>query len=301
MMWSVSTQYRSVDEMEKSTFKSEEQKRKYFQELQGSRIRKNAYSDWAGYREQVTEFILAHTEQGKSIAIFGAGRCSDVDIGMLAEYFSAVWLIDFQEHSMREALEHYGLSGHKNVHLLVRDFVGITQEEYHSLIDLCVMISEGRKNETDLTERLNQIYDRIQNHKIGLEEYCFDYGVIIGLHSQLNDTADWICTDIAHRMNLEEDFFQSARARIRQENEILVHRFNDAVFRCCTEKLFVGYEEGVSGDYRYVQGAIDAYYDLRRRELQGAIRSAASTHITWPYDTKNGICFSMVLEEFGIK
>ncbi len=279
-----------------------EQEYNYYQKLQSSRIRENAFEDWTAYRGHVTDFILNHTDRGKTIAVFGAGRCCDIDMKRLAAAFSNVWLIDFQKSSLLEALRRYDLSDNPNIHLMIRDFVGITEEEYLSLVHLCISCASAKAEVHELTEKLDQIYERIRDYEIELEkDSSFDYCVAIGLHSQLNDTADWICTDIAHRMLMEENFFENARMRIRKENMALIRKFHDMILSRCREKLFVGYEEGISGEQRCVQGAMEAQDDLQRRERMGQIGSGAKTNLIWPYDKCKNICFSMRLEEFIIK
>lgn len=57
----------------------------------------NAFTEWSGYRNDLTDFIIDHTDSGKTVLIIGAGACNDYDIGRLLFHFSKIILLDRNE------------------------------------------------------------------------------------------------------------------------------------------------------------------------------------------------------------
>ena len=49
------------------------------------------FNDWEGYRIQLTDFVIRNTKPGSSLLILGAGKCSDLDLGMLSEHCGSGW------------------------------------------------------------------------------------------------------------------------------------------------------------------------------------------------------------------
>ena len=65
-----------------------------YDELLQFQILPHARNDWAEYRTAVTAYLLQHTEPQSSVAVFGAGRCNDIDLREFRKHFSSVTLID---------------------------------------------------------------------------------------------------------------------------------------------------------------------------------------------------------------
>ncbi|MBO5336503.1 MAG: hypothetical protein J6A94_05150 [Lachnospiraceae bacterium] len=66
---------------------------------------KNAFEDWEKYRDEITDFIISNSNPGKTAAIFGAGKCNDLDLCKLSGHFEKIFLIDIDEKSMKDALK----------------------------------------------------------------------------------------------------------------------------------------------------------------------------------------------------
>ena len=70
---------------------------RYLDRLIASEVLPNAYKEWRGYRQKLTDFIeencVAEGGGKPVLAIWGAGRSNDIDLARLAERFKLV-LID---------------------------------------------------------------------------------------------------------------------------------------------------------------------------------------------------------------
>ena len=68
-----------------------------------------AYTDWAGYREQLTGFILEHTDPHTTACIVGAGECNDFDLRRLNSHFDRLLLLDRNVDAMQEGMARQGV------------------------------------------------------------------------------------------------------------------------------------------------------------------------------------------------
>ncbi|MBR6151712.1 MAG: hypothetical protein IKQ25_10555 [Lachnospiraceae bacterium] len=153
----------------------------------------NAYEEWREYRERITNFIIKHTTPGKTIAIFGVGESNDIDLKQIYDHLGYITLIDIREEEMQKALVKYGLVGKPNITTICRDFLGITKEEYLDVINICIQDMKRAKQffsplitAPKVVEKMKEIYDRVNSKPVELGEECFDYTVMIGVHSQIN-------------------------------------------------------------------------------------------------------------------
>ena len=67
---------------------------RYLDRLITSEVLPNAYKEWRGYRQKLTDFIeencVAEGGCKPVLAIWGAGRSNDIDLARLAESFKLV-------------------------------------------------------------------------------------------------------------------------------------------------------------------------------------------------------------------
>lgn len=93
----------------------------YLQRLKKGLEIPNSYDEWREYRNQVTEFILAHRNKD-TIVILGAGPSNDIDLGRLSQCYEEIYLVDNREEAMREALRTYRMEKNPKIKLLISDF-----------------------------------------------------------------------------------------------------------------------------------------------------------------------------------
>jgi hypothetical protein len=264
---------------------------RYLDRLIASEVLPNAYKEWRGYRQKLTDFIEENcvAEGGRKpvLAIWGAGRSNDIDLARLAERFKLV-LIDRDAEELAQACKAYGLEETDAI-CVDLPFWNVELETYEMFEAL---LAEGEEAEI-VIEHLKQVaFDN--SHRV-LPEIGrrFDYSVCVGLHSQLN--ARFAGLLYMYRENYDEEELQMIENAIRALNEAAVTRTNDVIYML-TEKLMVfGLEWAVVNE-----SAMDQWENLVPEEIEGAlqlrhdigmhkdfdIRIEAERRLFWPFAWK---------------
>lgn len=264
---------------------------RYLDRLIASEVLPNAYKEWRGYRQKLTDFIeencVAEGGCKPVLAIWGAGRSNDIDLARLAERFKLV-LIDRDAEGLAQACKAYGLEETDAI-CVDLPFWNVELETYEMFEGL---LAEGEEAEI-VIEHLKQVaFDN--SHRV-LPEIGrrFDYSVCVGLHSQLN--ARFAGLLYMYRENYDEEELQMIENAIRALNEVAVTRTNDVIYML-TEKLMVfGLEWAVVNE-----SAMDQWENLVPEEIEGAlqlrhdigmhkgfdIRIEAERRLFWPFAWK---------------
>lgn len=264
---------------------------RYLDRLIASEVLPNAYKEWRGYRQKLTDFIeencVAEGGCKPVLAIWGAGRSNDIDLARLAERFKLV-LIDRDAEGLAQACKAYGLEETDAI-CVDLPFWNVELETYEMFEAL---LAEGEEAEI-VIEHLKQVaFDN--SHRV-LPEIGrrFDYSVCVGLHSQLN--ARFAGLLYMYRDNYDAEELQLIENAIRALNEAAVTRTNDVVYML-TEKLMVfGLEWAVVNE-----SAMDQWENLVPEEIEGAlqlrhdigmhkdfdIRIEAERRLFWPFAWK---------------
>lgn len=278
-----------------------------YDELRASR-KTDAFEEWSEYRKAVTQVVMANCQEGGHLAIMGAGHCNDVDLGKLAEHFSKITLIDFDEAAMMRARKLQGMEHDRRLHLRVVDFVGLKAADYIHYADVVSRALENRftmessKGVFPILAELNSMYAKISQYKVELGQDVYDCSLVLGVHSQLNDMADWIWDQCRTQAIRRVDEIQDAvRSRINAETEAIVHRFNDGVCRATRQTLITGHEIGIRGEHRWVQGAAQAECDLKIREINEELELRQARFLEWPYDAASHMTFTMLIQIFHMR
>ena len=264
---------------------------RYLDRLIASEVLPNAYKEWRGYRQKLTDFIeencVAEGGCKPVLAIWGAGRSNDIDLARLAERFKLV-LIDRDAEGLAQACKTYGLEETDAI-CVDLPFWNVELETYEMFEAL---LAEGEEAEI-VIEHLKQV--AFDNSHRGLPEIGrrVDYSVCVGLHSQLN--ARFAGLLYMYRENYDEEELQMIENAIRALNEAAVTRTNDVIYML-TEKLMVfGLEWAVVNE-----SAMDQWENLVPEEIEGAlqlrhdigmhkdfdIRIEAERRLFWPFAWK---------------
>lgn len=268
----------------------------FYHSLQNSRFRPDAFESWEEYRCSVTSLLIDNCEEGSSLAIFGAGHCNDIDLGKLCGHFSQITLLDYNKASLERALEQYHVSDHPAIQLHEIDFVGIRDADYIQYLSAL----QGEDPAAAL-KCLDQMYEKASHHTPAPPVAMHDYSLTLNVHSQLNDTADWLRTEMTGQLGTHLDPDGILGRRIAAETEGLIVRFNDLIFASTRKTAFIGYETGLeSRGSGGVHGAIQTFLDLRRRQQAGQFTPGDRTKLIWPYDRSRNIVFHIVIEALAI-
>lgn len=264
---------------------------RYLDRLIASEVLPNAYKEWRGYRQKLTDFIEENcvAEGGRKpvLAIWGAGRSNDIDLARLAERFKLV-LIDRDAEGLAQACKTYGLEETDAI-CVDLPFWNVELETYEMFEAL---LAEGEEAEI-VIEHLKQVAFDNSHRVLPDIGRRFDYSVCVGLHSQLN--ARFAGLLYMYRENYDEEELQMIENAIRALNEAAVTRTNDVIYML-TEKLMVfGLEWAVVNE-----SAMDQWENLVPEDIEGAlqlrhdigmhkdfdIRIEAERRLFWPFAWK---------------
>lgn len=264
---------------------------RYLDRLIASEVLPNAYKEWRGYRQKLTDFIeencVAEGGCKPVLAIWGAGRSNDIDLARLAERFKLV-LIDRDAEGLAQACKAYGLEETDAI-CVDLPFWNVELETYEMFEAL---LAEGEEAEI-VIEHLKQVAFDNSHRVLPDIGRRFDYSVCVGLHSQLN--ARFAGLLYMYRDNYDAEELQLIENSIRALNEAAVTRTNDVVYML-TEKLMVfGLEWAVVNE-----SAMDQWENLVPEEIEGAlqlrhdigmhkdfdIRIEAERRLFWPFAWK---------------
>lgn len=271
-----------------------------YDQLRNLQVINNAYNEWQNYRNELTEVIIRYAQGNKSIAIFGAGRCNDIDLKRLSAYFHEVILFDKDQGAMKEGLYQQEVGTTPNIKMQVTDFVGIDEVDYRVYAD--TLISEIRKKGMGTSchelaevalDQLEALYIKAMDTPICFGTRAYDCAVAVGVHSQLISMLEWIWSIMLQTIKQEE---VSVRNKIIEMNDAFVTRFNNAVIEGARNKIIIGCEEARLGKEGSVQGAVQALYDLKRRHAKGEINICETMKITWPFHRSQGIEYRVSLQ-----
>lgn len=264
---------------------------RYLDRLIASEVLPNAYKEWRGYRQKLTDFIeencVAEGGCKPVLAIWGAGRSNDIDLARLAERFKLV-LIDRDAEGLVQACKTYGLEK-TDVICVDLPFWNVELETYEMFEAL---LAEGEEAEI-VIEHLKQVAFDNSHRVLPDIGRRFDYSVCVGLHSQLN--ARFAGLLYMYRENYDEKELQMIENAIRALNEAAVTRTNDVIYML-TEKLMVfGLEWAVVNE-----SAMDQWEKFVPEDIEGAlqlrhdigihkdfdIRIEAERRLFWPFAWK---------------
>ena len=135
---------------------------------------------------------------------------------------------------------------------------------------------------------LEQAKHKIQMYSLDLGYSSYTNTVLIGVYSQLN-------IYFAHIWALYSDAFKRTNTTIYKEieqlNHLATHNLNEALIKITTDKLFIGYEEGILERIGKVEGALQGAQDLSLQESLGKITTQSETTLLWPF--KPGCTYKM--------
>ena len=301
------------------TYTSSEEKAAQLYDKFCSRASKDdEFSDWAGYRAELTRFVINHTRSGGSLLILGAGKCNDLDLKALADHCGSITLSDYRPETAEEAFSRYGLTASSEpaqLTFLEADYVGIPDTAYlkytELLLDIMKKLRDEQGNSLEeiagqelqgLQTCLEQIYKDNEAYETDLGKAAFDYAVAAGVHSQLNNSFrglfQYVRKDVEDQggeVKFAEDLNAAIFAVTRKHTKKIVLRFNEAVFAAVREGLVYGYEKNIiytpEGADHPTIGTVDGARQAGEviKELPAEDRMSC----LWPLSRRRGIKFEM--------
>lgn len=201
------------------------------------------FNEWSKYRQSVTSYIMESIMSDSymstykkidkpSLAIWGAGQGSDIDISLLSNYFNLV-LIDCEQEKINEARSKYI----NNNSCICTDipFWNIEHEAYE--------LFEAMLIDALPVENITRYIDEYMNNQniIKYDELPkFDYSIAVGLSSQLCSRFIALLSNYKDNYNDSEinflyNYFSSL-------NKVAVKSMLEALKKMTLRLIIIGYE-----------------------------------------------------------
>lgn len=253
-----------------------------------------AYTDWAGYREQLTGFILKHTAPHTTACIVGAGACNDFDLRRLSGHFDRVLLLDRNTDAMRKGVERQSIRIPEEC-FIQADLLGIPDETYRSIADhmLSAIREQQRRTAPDAkaVERLflremDTAYMNRQPDKFMEQSGIADYVICCGVHSQLLTVFPQMANVYRRYIDICPEVIEQ---KVRKWISGVMAELNDALFRWAGKGVIVGMEEYRIGEIGGIDGARQAL-DLLKKSGHTVL---AQSSMRWDFDPKRNKAYQM--------
>lgn len=341
--------------------------------------RDDEFNDWAGYRAELTDYIIRKTAPGSSLLILGAGKCNDLDLQKLAEHCGSITLSDYRPETAEEAFRQYGLepleqlgsaesseqlesaqlesaapsaqlesaAPSARLRFACADYVGITEEDYIEYTAKLLGIMQRLGDMTgssleeiagpqliELRQTLEQIYERNAAYRIDLGGETYDYAVVAGVHSQLNNSFRGLFQyvkkdvedaggaggaensrgngdargtekagdaekvgDAGAEVLFAEELNTFVFQTTREHTGDLVDRFNEAVFAAVRKGIIYGFEKSIIYNVKGLCSPMIGTVDGARQAGEAIAELPAEDPwgCLWPLSRRRGIKFEMAI------
>jgi hypothetical protein len=196
------------------------------------------FISWSSYRNTLTNLIMKRkTKLDTSIVIFGAGKCNDIDLKVIANNFHLVTLVDYNLDAMVNSLGKYGLSqSDPRIKIVCLDFLGIdlkTYDEYQ------VLLAKGN-NHQDILKFIKNLSAKFKSSLPSINIQKHDLGVCVGVHSQLLAIIN--CLFDEYKINYHDKLNEAITTEIEILNALVAKYFNTNILQCVNNTLCVGFD-----------------------------------------------------------
>lgn len=197
---------------------------------------------WSEHRKIIKNVIEKRLGElkisgNKSVGIWGAGKCYDIDLNYLSNKFNKVVLMDINEDSMLDAIKLHNVTDKRNIEIKKVDFMINTNKIYMEFSDLI-----NNKHDIDeLKAYLEDLEKSIENHhEINMILDKYDISVCLGVHSQILVAVNLMLFQ-AKKIYDESDVAEliDIFRRCKKEAE---RRLNSAIINHSKDLLFVGFD-----------------------------------------------------------
>lgn len=265
-----------------------------YDDLLSLRTMPTAYTDWAGYREQLTGFIMEYTDPHTIACIVGAGACNDFDLCRLRDHFDRLLLLDRNVDAMREGVSRQGVRILEEC-FIQADLLGISDETYRSIADhmLSAIREQQRRTapDTRAVERLflremDAAFMNRQPDKLMEQSGIADHVICCGVHSQLLTVFPQMANVYRRYIDIHP---KTIEQKVRSWIPGVMAELNDALFRWARKGVIVGLEEYRIGEIGGIDGASQAL-DLLKKSGHTVL---AQTSLEWDFDPRRRKAYQM--------
>ena len=146
------------------------------------------WTNWENFRKFIIHVIDKHIvskNDFKTVAIWGAGRCKDIDLSFFCEHFEVVNLFDIKRDDVIEGVNAQNLSQKHFDKIIIHesfDFLDVEDNFYTQLKDMFINKSSVKSIAKCIRNQANKINVQTALSKVNNQ---FDVSISLGVHSQL--------------------------------------------------------------------------------------------------------------------
>ncbi|WP_173472372.1 hypothetical protein [Eubacterium ruminantium] len=275
-----------------------------YRQIKDNFIMKNAWNDWASYREKLTDLIVS--KNSGSVMIVGAGRCNDIDLKMILQTFDKVIMIDVDEEGVREAAAGFPESLRKKIDIMGISLTGIYEDEVEDFCEEMTYIArtDGMNGDKDhFVSKLRSYMDHFEEKlERNIDELNSLFSVIhvdvtvsCGVHSQLFSMISIfikiLINNLSSVFNDMDRLEAEMEERLRHMNDMIIPVINRALYNSSKEKIYFGNEYMPDSP---VEGADQCIRDVRDRY------SPSETQLIWDFNPAEEKKYNMLIQICGV-
>lgn len=189
------------------------------------------FNKWADYRTGITKIIedaCSKTSDNKSIIIFGAGECNDIDLKFLSTKFERIVLTDVDSKSIHDGISRQGLidSERSKIEIKRIEYTGLAENKFFYNLERMASRSASIYEITAFLKK--QITDISQINDLLEYENCFDIVLSCPIYTQIVYTQVEVFLKILAQFNLySEEDIKIMKKMMHSCMERIISRFND--------------------------------------------------------------------------
>lgn len=146
------------------------------------------WTNWKIHRDIISNNIKKHIVDPykfETIAIWGAGKCNDLDLKFFCAEFKEVHLFDFEDENVKNGVEFQELTDEQLERIVIHpgfDFVGIDTDFYERIENMLIQ----KESSKAIIKYIRATANRLDSSEVIKHvKLKFDVSISIGVHSQI--------------------------------------------------------------------------------------------------------------------
>jgi hypothetical protein len=192
------------------------------------------YSAWSTYRGAVTGFLnraVLQTSSAKSIIVFGAGECNDIDIKFLCNTFARVVLTDVDEQSIYDGLSRQGIKDLSKLQVCKVEYTGL---EDAGFFDTLAALCSENSPIAQISEFVQNALSNVRAPGLSaLAKDGFDVVLSCPVYTQIVFSQAEVLTEIlAHYSTYTHSDMHELLESFSGAMPALIQKYNDLLLSC---------------------------------------------------------------------
>lgn len=264
----------------------------------------DAFEDWEDYRQLLTGMVIdaGGGDKIKTVTVFGAGCCNDIDINTLSRYFKDVALLDCDFEALTKVKNGPGEEEEKNIKLIQASLTGIDESDISVFFDetLAELQRYGKLlTRQSFEEVIMTNLDKLISKMYTAEDEILkvlprtDIAVCNGVCSQLFSIISYFIKSVA--ASVPEVLFtgafevaDKAEQKLKKCNDVIVPMIVNAIMKVTEDCVIFGNEYIKEHP---VEGAYQCIYAVQK---SGSI--IKELEAKWNFNRKENIVYNMLLQ-----